>query len=224
MTDYIPPNPAVAERVYKQRLAEKALGQRLRDASVEQLRELARDVNEPPDVRISALCTLVHSFGQYPAVPDDPELSDMLLGFLAEPDPEMRRVALQLSRPFWPNPHVVGRVGCLLDDPDILVRAEAGMALAMKHDEAVMPYLLAWFHGEDQPHRNVAMQGLRWMNTPEARRVLREGWEQGGRSEEDRVGLAILLMWSGPPCGVPFLEEVAHRAKGVWSVVAASAF
>src|SRR5437879_2086678 len=103
MTDYIPPDPAVAERVYKQRQAEKALGQRLRDNSPEQLKRLARDVNEPPDVRISALSTLVHSFGQSPAVVEDRELSDMLLGFLAEPDPTMRRVALQLSRPFWPN-------------------------------------------------------------------------------------------------------------------------
>ena len=42
MTDYIPPDPAVAERVYKQRQAEKALGQRLRDNSPEQLKRLAR--------------------------------------------------------------------------------------------------------------------------------------------------------------------------------------
>ena len=43
MADYIPPEPALAEWVYKQRLAEKALCHRLRGASTEQLKRLARD-------------------------------------------------------------------------------------------------------------------------------------------------------------------------------------
>jgi hypothetical protein len=223
MSDFIPPDAAVAEWVDKQRRAEKALERRLRDASPEQLEQLARDANEPAEVRISALSRLVDPFGRSAVVPEHRELADMLLGFLADLDPEMRRMALHLSRHFWPNPRVKERVRCLLDDAEIHVRAEAAMVLAMKHDAAVLPYLLAWFHGDDQPHRNVAMQGFRWVNTPEARHVLRESYEQGGRGKEDRIGLATALLWAGDPCGVPFLEEVAHRAKGIWSVVAVSA-
>src|SRR5262249_22811208 len=64
---------------------------------------------------------------------------------------------------------------------------------------------------------------LRFMKTSEAHGALRESWEQGGRSEWDRVGLARALLWSGDSCGVPFLEEVARRADGVWSGVAATA-
>src|SRR5262249_58542404 len=91
-----------------------------------------------------------------------------------------------------------------------------------KGTKGALPYLLTWFHGGDEPHRNMAAACLRFMKTPEAHRALRGSWEQGGRSEWDRVGLASALLWSGDSCGVPFLEEVARRADGVWSGGAAT--
>ena len=90
MTDYIPPEPAVAERMYKQRLADKALNQRLREASTEQLKQMVRDANAPAEVRIPALSMLV----DHGRLPVDDELADTLLGFLADPDRETRRMAL----------------------------------------------------------------------------------------------------------------------------------
>ena len=132
MADYFPPEPASAERVDKQRLAEKALCHRLRGASTEQLKRLARDVNEPREARSSALSTLVQSSLPSTARPEDPELADILIGLLAEPDPEMRRQALPLSRHFWLNSRVVETVRRLLDDPNPQVQAAAAAAHSTK--------------------------------------------------------------------------------------------
>jgi hypothetical protein len=227
MTDYIPPDPSVAEWVYQQRAAEKERARRLQSTSPQQLKHLVRDRNEPTILRASAMSKLAFSSCDRPLVPfscrGDPEVPDILLGLLSEPEPEMRRLALQFAHFCWSDPRVVEKVRSLLDDTDLYVYAEAAMVLARKRDKAVLPYLLTWFHGGDEPHRNMATACLRFMKTPEAHRALRESWEQGGRSEWDRVGLASALLWSGDSCGVPFLEEVARRADGVWSGVAATA-
>jgi HEAT repeat protein len=197
------------------------LNRRLRAASPEQLKQFARDANEPAVARTAALARLEVSELGHPVVPLDPEVPDILLGLLGDPDPEARRMALQCSSSVWFDPRVVERVHSLLDDPDVYVHVEAATVLAMRHDETVLPYLLRWFHGDDQPHRNAATQGLRLLDTPESRRVLREGWAQGGRSEEDRIGLAMTLLMAGDPCGVPLLKDVARRADSDWSCAAA---
>lgn len=222
MADYIPYDRATAEWVYQQQRAMDELNHRLRAASLEQLKQIARDANEPIVTRTAALARLEVSELGYPIVPLDPEVPDILLGLLGDPDPEARRGALQCSSSVWFDPRVVERVRRLLDDPDVYVHAEAATVLAMRRDETVLSHLLRWFHGDDQPHRNAAAQGLRLLNTLEARRVLREGWDQGGRNEEDRIGLAMTLLMAGDPCGVSLLSDVARRADSDWSCAAAA--
>jgi hypothetical protein len=223
MADYIPPDPAVAAWVYQQQLASEQRHRRLRNSSPEQLKQLARDASEPAIVRIAALARLVHMPWENPPVPADQEAPDVLLGLLAEPDPALRRGAVQCSRYLWSDSRIAEGVRRLLDDSDRNVQAAAAAALAEGRDGTIVPHLLAWFHGEEQPLRNLATECLRRVNSPETRHVLREAWEQGGRGDEDRVGLAMALLRVGDPCGVPFLEQVSRWAAGAWSGVAATA-
>jgi hypothetical protein len=223
MTDYVPHDPAIAKWVYQQQRVTDELNRRLQAASPEQLKQLSRDANEPVMTRTAALARLEVLACENPPVPLDPEVPDILLGLLSEPDPQARRLALQCSSAVWFDPRVVERVRSLLDDPDVSVHAEAATVLARRRDETVLPYLLTWFHGDDQPHRNAATQGLRILNTPESRRVLRESWNLGGRNEEDRIVLAMTLLWAGDSCGVPLLSDLARRADGDWSCAAAAA-
>ena len=111
------------------------------------------------------------------------------------------------------------------------VQAAAAMALAMKHDEAVLPYLLAWFHGDDQPHRNVAMQGVK-ADERKPRRALgrplapgaQDGWPVAGHvaaadlrrlDSARQPALNQKQNWRRCDgrrlCGVPFGEESWQR-------------
>src|SRR5262249_56957786 len=143
MTDYMPADPSVGEWVYQQRAAEKERARRLQGTSPQQLKHLVRDRNEPTILRASAMSKLAFSSCDRPLVPfscrGDPEVPDILLGLLSEPEPEMRRLALQFANFFWSDTRVVEKVRSLLGDTDLYGYAEAAMGLAATADDTGLP-------------------------------------------------------------------------------------
>src|SRR5262249_57666664 len=121
MTDYIPPDPSAAEWVYQQRAAERERARRLQGPSPQQLKPLVRDRNEPTILRASAMSKLAFSSCDRPLVPfscrGDPEVPDILLGLLSEPEPEMRRLAFQFAHFFCSDPPVLHTVRPLPTHP-----------------------------------------------------------------------------------------------------------
>jgi HEAT repeat protein len=203
---------------YVRRLDEELDAQRRRldTAAAEELVRVLRDQAEPTAARQIAFEKLIHRFigsGDFRA-----RLVDWLAGLMEDPDPAIAETAVRHCP--LQDEHVRARVRALLDSPRDRVRADAAIALARFKDECILPKLLEWFAGESM--RNVAIEGLKTLDTREARLTLETAYEAGGRNENDKTVLAIALLRLGDTRGLPFLEAVARRAKGRWSVTAAS--
>src|SRR5262245_60872179 len=85
MTVYVPPDPAVAERVKKEEQESAEHRRRLEHASPEQLRQVLLDVNEPELARGNALLLLLQR--------KDPELGAILPDLFEDKD--MSRMAIR---------------------------------------------------------------------------------------------------------------------------------
>jgi HEAT repeat protein len=200
MTDYTPPEAAhvFAEVVNRHQAEAELQRQRLKDAPIGRLKQILRDPREPFAARAEALARLLG--------PRDPELPDILLGLFDDPD---QRLWLMAIRSYCPPDHrVIARLRGMLDDRRGRRWSEAASALARTQDGTLMPRLLGWLDQGDEPHRNVAIECLTQLKSPEAHRDLLEAWEQGGRGEGDRVVLAV------PRSGKA--TRVASRSSKPW--------
>lgn len=214
MSDYSPPPGAerIAEHLHREQAEHDRQRKRLRDASAEEVKRVLLDRRESQAARLEALSALLSR--------RDPGMPEILLGLLDEPEPDLW---LSIIHSYCPDdPRVLGRLRTFLDDPRDRVWSEAACALARRHDPSILPRALGWFRDGDESHRNVAIECLLLLGDDEALGRIAEEFERGGRDDGDRVVLALALLRSGDERGRPFLEAVARRADGAWSVAAAS--
>jgi len=211
MNEYIPPDPAIAEKVRQSRLESNEQYRRLEHESPERLREVLLNTKETHIARGNALMFLL--------LHKDQETL-LILPDLFE-DPDLGHMAIKHCHS--ENPNAAAKLRSLLDSPDQNTRADAALRLAMAKDDAVWPYLLEWFHHGDQGHRNVATFGLTKLDAREALELFRQSWETGDRKDsmEDRLVLAERLLSLGDKRGASLLEAVGREAKGAWSNFAA---
>ncbi len=218
MADYVPPGPEAAEEIRGMEAELEAQRRRLEEEEADQLKQVLSDASEPTSARQIAFEQLVLRFQPSPEFREI--LHDLLEGLVDDPDAEIAEMALNhcpLS-----DERVVGKVRKLLDAANERTRAAAAIALARIKHESVVPVLRDWFTSEGESTRNVAIEGLLRLDTPEARQMLEAAYEEGGRSENDRSVLAVALLRLGDTRGLAFLEAIARRRTGAWSVMAAS--
>jgi hypothetical protein len=109
-----------------------------------------------------------------------------------------------------------------LDGPDLENSGEAAVALAIAGEASLIPRFADWLNNGDETHRNVAIEALRFLKSPEALAVLQQFWDEGKGDDETRLCVAGALFNSGDPRGREFLEAIALRAQGLSSVLAAT--
>ena len=173
MSDYVPPDSAVAEKIHRTNQESREQYQRLEHAPAEQLRQIVSDITASSAARGNALLFLLQR--RDAALPE-------LLPELFE-DRELGHMAIRYCRPT--RPIVLERLRGLLNHPRDRVWPGAAMALARAKDESLRPRLLDWFQHGDQGHRNLAIEALIALDSPEAAKVCWESWSSGGRDEED---------------------------------------
>ena len=222
MSDYVPPDPTIAEVVHQRKQELQHILSRLQSLSDEDLRAVVHhdDNAMTRQVALGLLC------GKLAEKPDrDPEKSDRQLvdlcsDLLDDADPEIARQAIRHC-PLVEAQHIE-KVRRAMDCDHPQVHAAAAVALAKVQDPTVLARLLEWFHGDDDGYRNAAIESLRALNTDDARQVLADSYESGGRNEMDKLILACALLRISDLRGVPFLESLAHRAKGTAAALAAT--
>jgi hypothetical protein len=79
MSNYVLPDPSVAEWWYKMRKEGEELARRLQDASPEQRKHLVRSTSEQARVRCHVLSSLMPRWDGQAYRPHDPELPDIVL-------------------------------------------------------------------------------------------------------------------------------------------------
>jgi hypothetical protein len=211
--DYVAPDPAAADLVYRAEREAERFRRRLAGAPADRLRAVARDRGEPAAARAEALLGLIRA--------RDPDLPDILVGLLDEANPALWRLAVKSCRD--PDPRVVERLRRLLDHPAPEHWAEAAHALARLRDPAVRPRLAEWLRSGDRPHRHAAVQCLRAFDPAAARAELRAYWDDLAGDAEDRLVVAAALLGLGDGAGRALLEAAAAAAAGDWAVFAAFA-
>lgn len=218
MAECLPPGSDPAEYVRRLEAEIDAARRRLEPLGAEELKRILRGRSEPRATRQIAFEKLIHRFlgsDEFHAM-----LVDWLADLMADPDPAIADMAINHC-PLRDERHRA-QVRELLDSPRDRIRATAAVALARAKDETILPKLLEWLDGPSEPMRNAAIEGLQTLNTPETRAALETAYQQGGRDENDRTVLAIALLRLGDTRGLSFLESVARRAQGPWSVTAAT--
>lgn len=210
--NYVAPDPAVAELVYRNQQESEQQHRRLRDMSSDLLKVVARDSLEPEAARAQALLFLL--------VRRDPEMPGILLELFEDPDQRLWRSVIRAYRP--DDPRIKERLRRFVDEAQGQSWAAAALALARLRDRALLPRLEDWLRAGDRPHRNVAIECLKALDAPEARAALRDHWDRGPGDDEDRLVLAAALLSLGDPSGAALLDATARGAHGSWSVFAAT--
>lgn len=212
MSDYEPPDPAVGEMVKQMTAESDRQHARLRDEPSSALKAVVRAANEPQAARANALVFLL--------VRRDEEMPEILLELFDDPDQQLWRT---IVRSYCPDePRVFARLWELLEDGNDQNWSEAACALARRGDETLLPTLEEWLQSPDRSRRNVAIECLKILDTPESHQVLRDFWDSGEGDEEDRLVIAAALFSVGDRRGHSTLESTACAAHGIWSVFAAT--
>jgi hypothetical protein len=211
-TDYVAPDPTVAELVYRSAQESERQHERLKDESSDVLKTVARDRGEPETARANALFFLL--------MRRDPEMPAILLELFDDPNPNLWQTVIGSYRP--KDQRVQEKLHGFLNATNERSWSEAALALARLQDQSLLPYLEDWLRAGDQPHRNVAIECLKVIKLPEAHSLLHDFWERGLGDEEDRYVLAAALLALDDKRGLPTLEATAHAAQGSWSVFAAT--
>jgi hypothetical protein len=210
--EYRAPDPGVAEFVYRSEQESERQVRRLKDASSDLLKTVARAAQEPEAARSNALLFLL--------MRRDPEMPAILLELFEDSNQHLWRQVVRSYRP--DDARVKEKLRSLLDDGDEKNWSQAAVALARLQDQTLLPRLEAWLRIGDRPHRNVAVQCLKALDCPTARTLLRDCWDRGLGDEEDRLVLAAALLDLGDNSGSALLEATARAARGAWSVFAAT--
>ena len=225
MTDYVAPDPKIANHVHEQKEELRLGRERLQPLSDDELKVIVDEKSDPKQ-RFYALSILVERIvragGSKRSKMEGP-LTDLFADLLDDSHPDIAQMALR-SCPLTTD-DTIQKARQMLGSPEDQVRAAAAIALAKIKDETVFPTFLEWFHGDSKPNRNLAIESLKTLESDAAKQELRNSYETGGRDEEDRAVLAVALLRLGDTVGLEFLEDVAKRkriATGPFSVMAAT--
>ena len=213
MTDkYVGPEPESADYIARSNAECDQAYERLKQASVTQLKQVFRDRRESDTTRFTAFAELMRE--------RDPELDDLALELFDDHDRQLWQstITSYISK----DPRILGKLKTILDHSDDDVWSSAAVALARAGDETLIPCLTGWLDSGDEDHRNVAIESLKMLRRPSATAVLRDAWDQGVPDEETRWVIAAALLDRGDSSGRPLLESMARLATGPSSVAAAT--
>jgi HEAT repeats len=205
---YAPPDPSLAEQVYRDQAASDAQRARLDHAPTEEVRRVARDPAEPLEARSNAMLVLL--------IRRDPSVSQIFPEMFEHP--KLCHLAIRYCP--LSDPKIVERLHALLDHPRDRIWSAAAFALSRNKDETIRPRLLEWLNHGDHGHRSVAIAGLVELDRDHSLEVLRGRWMEK-QDAEDRNVLAAALLRLGDTRGPGFLDAEARKAEGAWSVHAA---
>ena len=211
-SDYVAPDPEMANFVARSNAECDHARERLKDARVSEMKQVFRNKTESNAVRCEALLELFSS--------RDPELDDLLLELFDDPDQQLWQTAFTCY--CSKDARILKRLADLLDDPDDEKWSTAAVALARVGDESLSPRLVEWLRTGDEAHRNVAVESLKMLRKPSATAALSDFWDQGLGDEETRWVVAAALFDLGDARGRLMLESLARRCEGSWSVFAAT--
>lgn len=218
MSNYIPPDPSVAESIRRRNEESRECEERLKALSDEELKTILYDRAQPSGDRFQALNLLFVPLHQQ-SRDIRHKLFQLLEVLIDDPDLSIARVAIRHCPKDYER--CLKKIRELTKSSDIDICAAAMHSLAEGHDDEVMGLLRDWFHGADQNRRCAAIEGLTALDTQEARQELARDYEQGGRDERDKMELAISLLQLSDTRGLTLLESIAKSAKGDLSVHAA---
>ncbi len=222
MTAYVSPDPSVAEYVHEKNKGLQESHKRLAQLSDDELKSVLRN-NSESAVRLAAMGVLFSRLSEHRDRSRDSlnqRLLDLLGDLLEDDNPDIARTSLRHC-PLLLEMHIE-TARRQLESTDEQVKAEAAVALARIKDKSVLPKLVEWFTGGNEGYRNIAVEGLKTLNTEQARDTLAQSYENGGRDEQDRALLAIALLSMGDTRGLKFLDGIATRGSGALSVMAAT--
>jgi HEAT repeat protein len=213
MVDYEPPDSSLADKVKRADAESERQHARLRGQPPAALKAVVRDPNEPYAARGNAMLLLLQH--------RDPELPEIVLGLFDDPDQSLWRLVIRCYCP--DDARIRSRLLALLDDENEDNWSEAAVALARRSGHSLLPRFEGWLREGDRPHRNVAVECLKALNSPEANRVLQEYWDRGDGDEKQRLLVAAALLSAGDDRGRTILEAAARGVQGGTSVFAATA-
>ncbi len=212
-SDYKTPDPALGDWVDRQNAESEADALRLENASPVELKAVIRDAGATQSSRMNALMFL--------RIQKDPEFLDVLLDLFDDLDQHLWH-EIHPSKSMQQDSRFRQKYFEKLDGPDLENSAAAAVSLAIAGEVSLIPRLADWLNNGDEPHRNVAIEALRLLNSPDALAVLQQFWDEGKGDDDTRLCVAGALIQSGDPRGRSVLEATARRAQGVWSVIAAT--
>ena len=211
-SDYEAPDPRVAELIYHSNAECDRESERLKDASTDELKNVLQNPQESTAARAEALLGLMGA--------RVPEINDLILELIDDPNQELWRMSILGSRA--KDPRIRAKLISLLDDPDDENWSTAATGLAFAKDESLFPRYVTWLKEGDEPHRNVAVECLKFLGTRAAINVLCDYWDGNCGDDELRLHVAAALFEMGDRRGHSLLKAVAERADGAISVFAAT--
>lgn len=218
VNEYEAPNPEIADFIFQQRAETDRMYDRLERASIAELLEVARNTSESNVARANAIMFLMAS--------RDIEITDLLLELFDDPDQDLWRMVARSFR--CDDPRLRAKMLLMLDDPENRNWSEAALALARIGDETLLQRLVLWLRSGDEGHRNVAVECLKQLKTPPARKVLEDFWNAGigcdaGIGDDGiRFVVAAALLDLGDLRGREVLGSTARCGQGSWAVFAAT--
>ena len=129
-TDYVAPHPKIGEFVARMNRECEQQEARLQSASNEELKRVLRDRSESNAARTNALFFLLKM--------KDPELPDLVLGLLDDPDPRLWQSVI-IYRQFSQDPCINPRLHEMLTSYDEDEWPEAAVALSRAGDTRLLP-------------------------------------------------------------------------------------
>ncbi len=157
MSNYIPPDPAHAERIRRRNEELRECEERLKALSDEDLKTILYDCAQPSGDRFQALGQLFVPLHQQ-SRDIQHKLFQLLEVLIEDPDLSIARVAIQHCPKEYER--CLKKLRELTKSPDTDISAAAVQSLAAGRDDEVMGLLLDWFHGADQGRRCAAIEGL----------------------------------------------------------------
>lgn len=210
--DYKAPDPKIAEFVYAMNRECDRQSARLKNASPNELRFVARNRTESNAARSAAIAGLISV--------RDPEFNELLLELFDDADQDLWRLAIAGAN--LKDPRIRERLRSLLEDFDDENWSQAAVTLARAGDETLLARFISWLREGDEGHRNVAVECLKFLKTPAALTALQDFWDSHEGDDEIRLVVAAALLHVGNPCGRKQLESAVRDGEGNWSVFAAT--
>ena len=212
-SDYEAPDPTFGDWVQRCNAESDEDARRLENAAAADLKTVIRDTGATQSARMNALMFL--------RIQKDPEFLDVVLDLFDDPDQHLWH-EIHPSNCMLQDARLRQKYFEKLDGADLENSGQAAVALAIAGETSLVPRFADWLNNGDEPHRNVAIESLGLLNSPESLAVLQQFWDEGQGDDETRLCVAGALFQSGDSRGRGVLEATALRALGSSSVLAAT--